>query len=61
MRRSTIWFLIACLWLIDVLITAARGHAHQAWLPGLITGVFFVIGFAQRAREAKPATFRKLK
>ena len=61
MRRSTIWFLIACLWLIDVLITVTRGHARQAWLPALITGVFFAVGFIHRSREAKASVTRKLK
>jgi hypothetical protein len=61
MRRSTIWFLIACLWLIDVLITVTRGHTRQAWLPALITGVFFAAGFVQRSREAKAPAARRLK
>jgi hypothetical protein len=54
MRRSSIWFLIACLWLIDVLVRIARGHARQAWLPAAITAAFFAIGFIHRGREAGP-------
>jgi hypothetical protein len=53
MRRSSIWFLIAALWFIDVLITVTRGHARQAWLPGIITLAFFVIGLIHRSREEK--------
>jgi hypothetical protein len=53
MRRSSIWFLIAALWLIDVLISVARGHAREAWLPGIITLAFFITGLIHRSREAK--------
>jgi len=61
MRRSSIWFLIACLWLIDVFINIARGHGRQAWLPAAITAAFFITGIIHRSREARPAVRRPLK
>lgn len=61
MRRSSIWFLIACLWLIDVSITIARGHARQAWLPAAITAAFILTGIIHRSREAKPTLRKPLK
>ena len=54
MRRSSIWFLIACLWLIDVLLTIARGHPRQAWLPAAVTAGFVILGIVHRSREARP-------
>ena len=51
MRRSSIWFIIAILWLIDTVIRLVRGHAHQAWLPALVTLAFVVVGFGHRHRE----------
>jgi hypothetical protein len=54
MRRSTIWFLIACLWMIDVLVSVARGHAREAWLPAVITAAFTVTGAIHRSREKVP-------
>jgi hypothetical protein len=53
MRRSSIWFLIAALWFIDVVISVVGRHARQAWLPGIITLAFFVTGLIHRSREAK--------
>jgi hypothetical protein len=53
MRPSSIWFLIAALWFIDVFIGVARGHARQEWLTALIALAFLVIGLVHRSREAK--------
>jgi len=53
MRRSSVWFLIAALWLIDTLLGIVRGHVHQAWLPAIITLIFIVVGLIHRSREAK--------
>jgi hypothetical protein len=61
MRRSSIWFLIAGLWLIDVLLTVARGHVRQAWLPAVITVAFVVTGIIHRSREANRGVRRSLK
>jgi hypothetical protein len=61
MRRSSIWFFIAGLWLIDVLLTIARGHARQAWLPAVITMAFVVTGVLHRSREANAAARKPLK
>lgn len=61
MRRSSIWFLIAALWLIDAIITVARGHARQSWLPAVITLAFFVAGLIHRSREEKSIYRRRLR
>jgi uncharacterized membrane protein YqaE (UPF0057 family) len=61
MRRSTIWFLIACLWLIDVVLNIARGHGRQVWLTALVTLAFFVTGIIHRSREGKTARRRSLR
>ncbi|HEX3473059.1 MAG TPA: hypothetical protein VHT28_17910 [Silvibacterium sp.] len=53
MRRSSIWFIIAILWLVDTVIRMVRGHVHQALLPALVTLVFLIVGIAHRSREKK--------
>lgn len=53
MRRSSVWFIIAFLWLIDTILGIVRGHAHQAWLPALITLIFILVGVVHRSRETK--------
>jgi hypothetical protein len=61
MRRSSIWFLIACLWLITVCITLARGHGRNAWLQAAIAAVFFVVWLVHRSREKKTSVRRPLR
>jgi hypothetical protein len=61
MRRSSIWFLIAGLWLIDVLLNIARGHGSQVWLTAIITVAFLVAGIFHRAREGKSMPRRPLR
>jgi hypothetical protein len=61
MRRSTIWFLIACLWLIDVLLNIARGHERQIWLTAIITLAFIATGILYRLRERKTLGRGRLK
>jgi hypothetical protein len=61
MRRSSIWFLIAGLWLIDAFLTAARGHTRQAWLPAVITVAFVAAGIIHRSREANPSARKRIK
>jgi hypothetical protein len=52
MRRSAIWFFIAALWLIDVILSFVRGHGKLALLPAAVALVFVVIGVIYRRREA---------
>jgi hypothetical protein len=61
MRRSSIWFLIACLWLVDVLLTVVRGHARQAWLPAVVTAAFAGVGIVYRSRESRVRFPKSLK
>ncbi|WP_446745280.1 hypothetical protein [Silvibacterium acidisoli] len=51
MRRSSIWFLIAFLWLIDAILTAIRHGARPAVPAALVTIVFLAIGVFMRSRE----------
>ena len=51
MRRSSVWFVIALLWLIDTVLGFMRGNAARAWLPALITLLFAAAGFAHRQWE----------
>jgi hypothetical protein len=53
MRRSSVWFIVAALWLVSTVIRVVRGHAHQAWLPALVTLAFVVVGVVHRSRETK--------
>jgi hypothetical protein len=53
MRPSSIWFIIAALWLADTILRITRGHAHQAWLPALIALIFVIVGFLYGRRERK--------
>jgi hypothetical protein len=53
MRRSSIWFLIAALWLIDTVLTATRATPRNALLPGGIALAFAAVGILQRSRESK--------
>jgi len=55
MRRSSVWFIIAVLWLLDTVLGIVRGNAHQAWLPALITLIFIAVGLIHRSREEKAA------
>ena len=61
MRRSSIWFLIGSLWLIDVLLNIARGRGREVWLTVLITLIFFVVGIVHRSREGKSMRRRAVK
>lgn len=51
MRRSSIWFLIAFLWLIDTVLTVIRHGARQAVLAALVTVAFLLVGVFMRVRE----------
>jgi hypothetical protein len=51
MRRSSIWFILALLWLIDTVLRVARGNPGQAWLPGVVTLVFVAVGIGHRQWE----------
>jgi hypothetical protein len=51
MRRSSIWFLIALLWLIDAVLTAVRHGVRQAVLAALVTVIFTAVGVFMRLRE----------
>ncbi|MFT4114053.1 hypothetical protein [Silvibacterium sp.] len=51
MRRSSIWFLIAFLWLIDAGISLHSGGLRRAALPGAILGIFLLVGLVHRKRE----------
>jgi len=53
MRRSSVWFIIATLWLVDTVLGIVRGNALRAWLPALITLIFSVVGLMHRRRETK--------
>ena len=51
MRPSTVWFLIACLWLVDVFIGIVRGHAHQVWPQAVVAAAFLLLWMMHRRRE----------
>jgi hypothetical protein len=51
MRRSSVWFLIAFLWLIDAVLAAARHGVRQAIPAVLVTVVFSAVGIFMRQRE----------
>jgi hypothetical protein len=52
MRRSSIWFVIAALWLVDAGLGVARGHAKESMLPAVVALLFVVVGVGHRRREA---------
>jgi hypothetical protein len=51
MRRSAIWFFIAALWLIDVILSFVKGHGKQALLAAAVAFAFALIGVIYRRRE----------
>jgi hypothetical protein len=51
MRRSSVWFIIALLWLVDTVLRVVRGNVREAWLPGVFTLIFVAVGFIHRRRE----------
>ena len=61
MRRSTVWFLIAGLWAIVVLLGLFRGQGRQMWLQGVVAATFLVIGLIHRSREAKQVSRRPIR
>jgi Flp pilus assembly protein TadB len=61
MRRSSVWFLIACFWMIDVLITVVHGHGRQSWLQAVIAAAFLALWLMHRRREAKQAPRRPVR
>jgi hypothetical protein len=61
MRRSSIWFLIAGLWLIDVVLNVVQGHGSQVWLTAVIAVAFVVVGLVHRSRESRSMPRRPLR
>ncbi len=59
MRRSSIWFFIAALWLIDVILSLIRGHGMQSLLPAGIALIFVIVGLLHRRHES--ATLKSLR
>jgi hypothetical protein len=51
MRRSSIWFVIAVLWLVITAISTVRHVWPLAALQGVIALAFFLVGFVMRRRE----------
>jgi hypothetical protein len=51
MRRSSIWFILAFVWLIDTVLRLVRGRPDQAWLPGIVTLIFVAVGVFHRRWE----------
>ncbi|GGH02961.1 hypothetical protein [Silvibacterium dinghuense] len=51
MRRSTIWFLIAALWLVNAGIAFGSRVPKRAILPAGIALAFAATGVLQRRRE----------
>jgi phosphoglycerol transferase MdoB-like AlkP superfamily enzyme len=52
MRRSTVWLLIAVLWMGIATLTAVRQGWQRAWLQSLISLLFFGVAFYFRRKEA---------
>jgi predicted Na+-dependent transporter len=51
MRHSSIWLLIAVLWLAITVITALRQGWQRAWLQAVVSLIFFGVGFYFRRKE----------
>jgi len=51
MRPSAIWFVVAALWLIDVILAFVKGHGKQALLSAAVAFAFVLIGVIHRRRE----------
>jgi len=52
MRRSTIWFVIAFLWLAATAIQVAAAGLRHALPAAAVTVLFLIAGFVHRRREA---------
>jgi hypothetical protein len=61
MRRSSIWLLIACLWLITFFTAIARRQGREAWLQAVVAAIFLVVWLVHRSREKKTGTRRQLR
>ena len=51
MRRSSVWFLIAALWLVITIVAALHQGWQRAWLQALIAILFFAVGLLYRRKE----------
>lgn len=51
MRRSTIWFIIAALWMIDTILTWSAGTLRRALPAAGVAALFLVVGLVHRRRE----------
>ncbi len=52
MRRSSIWFLIAVLWLVVTIVTALHQGWQRAWLQAVIAVLFLAIAVYFRRKES---------
>ncbi|MBW4045932.1 hypothetical protein [Acidipila rosea] len=51
MRRSTIWFLLAVLWIAAVPVALVHHHKDTATIDAVVALIFFFIGVRLRGRE----------
>jgi hypothetical protein len=51
MRRSTVWFLLAVLWLVIAVIAALHQGWRRAWLQAVVALLFFGVALYFRRRE----------
>jgi hypothetical protein len=61
MRRSSVWFLIAGLWLIDVVLNIVQGHGGEVWLTAAVALAFVLLGILHRSRENRSMPRRPLR
>jgi hypothetical protein len=52
MRRSTVWLLIAALWLVIAIVTTLRQGWQGAWLQATISLLFFGVAMYFRRKDA---------
>lgn len=53
MRRSTMWLLIACGWLVDTAIVLYRQGGRQAAITFSVVLVFVAVGLGFRRSESR--------